>query len=80
MLKLTRKKRTEPEKTDEKDGKPLYKLMNNVIYSKTAENLRNKTFQNFLKEEKDYGHKNRAKYFKEYLTMIKLQYAKINLH
>ena len=80
MLKLTHKKRTEPEKTDEKDGKPLYKLMNNVNYSKTVENLRNKTFQNVLKKEKDYGHQNRAKYFKEYLTMIKLQYAKINLH
>ena len=35
-------KRTESEKTNEKDGKALYTLMNNAIYSKTRENLRNR--------------------------------------
>ena len=37
----TQKKRIEAEKNGDKDGK-AYKLMNNVVYSKMMENLRNK--------------------------------------
>ena len=32
-------KRIEPEKNNGKDGKPMYKLMNNAICKKTMENL-----------------------------------------
>ena len=35
-------KRTEIEKNNDKDGKALYKLMNNAIYRKTMKHLRNR--------------------------------------
>ena len=38
----TQKKRTEPEKNQDKDRKVLKKLTNNFVYEKTMEKLRNK--------------------------------------
>ena len=47
-------KRIGAEKNDNKDGKPLCKLMNNAIYGKTMENLRNRINVKLTKNEKDY--------------------------
>ena len=49
----TQKKRIEAEKNGDKDGK-AYKLMNNVVYSKMMENLRNKDRCKASKQWKDY--------------------------
>ena len=40
-VKFNRHKRIEAEKNGDKDGKALYKLMNNAVSRKTTENLRN---------------------------------------
>ena len=42
------------EKNDHKDGKALYKLMNNTIYDKTVENLRNRIDVKLVNNEGDY--------------------------
>ena len=47
-------KRIEAEKNNDKDGKTLYKLMNNAIYKKTMEKLRNRIQANLVNYEKDY--------------------------
>ena len=41
-------------KNGDKDGKPLYNLMNNVIYGKTMENLRNRIDLRHISNKKDY--------------------------
>ena len=40
-IEFNTQKRIETEKNGDKDGKSFYKLMNNAIYGKTMENLRN---------------------------------------
>ena len=40
-------------KNGDKDGKALYKLMNNAVYGKTMENLRNRSYVNLLSNKKD---------------------------
>ena len=54
MLTSTQKKRIEAEKNGDKDGKALFKLMNNAVYSKTMENLKNRIDVKLVSSKKDY--------------------------
>ena len=51
MLNLTRKKEYKQKKSNDKDGKPLYKLINNTIQEKAMEKLRNRTNIKLVKNE-----------------------------
>ena len=53
-IKLNTQERTEAEKNSDKDGKALYKLMNNAIYEKTMKNLRNRIDVQLVSNAKDY--------------------------
>ena len=44
----------EAEKNGDKDGKVLYKLMNNAEYGKTVEKLRNRINLKLKRNQKDY--------------------------
>ena len=48
------KTQTEAEKNNDKDGKALYKLMNNAIYRKAMEKLRNRINIKLVIKEKNY--------------------------
>ena len=49
---IQHKKRTELEKNTDKDGKALSRLINNAIYGKTIETLRNKVNIKLVNNEK----------------------------
>ena len=53
-VKFNMKIGTEEEKNGEKDGKALYKLMNNVVHDKTMENSRSTIDVRLVSNEKDY--------------------------
>ena len=54
MLDFNTQKRIEAEKNGGKDGKALYKLMNNSVYGKTMEKLRNRIDVRLVSNKKDY--------------------------
>ena len=47
-------KRTDAEKNNDQVGKTLYKLMNDIVYGKTMENLRNTINLKIVKNKKGY--------------------------
>ena len=53
-VELNTQKRTEAEKNGDKDGKTLYKLMNNAAYGKTMANIRNRIDVKLVSNKKDY--------------------------
>ena len=52
--KLNTQKRIATEKNDSKNGKALHKLMNNTVYGKTMEKIRNRIDVRFLRNKKYY--------------------------
>ena len=47
-------KKEQKQKNGDKNGKPLYKLMNNAVYGKKMEDLRNRTNVKLVSNRKDY--------------------------
>ena len=53
-IELKTQKTIQAEKNNDKNGKALYKLMNNAIKGKTKENKRNEISEQVVKNKKDY--------------------------
>ena len=53
-IEFNTKRRIEAVKNNGKDGKALYKLMNNTVYGKMMENLRNRIDVKLVNNEKGY--------------------------
>ena len=53
-MKFNAQKRIEAEKNGDKDEKVLYKFMNNAIYSKSMENVKNRIDVKLVSIEKHY--------------------------
>ena len=51
-IEFNTQKRMEVEKNRDKDGKLLYKLMNNAIYGKIMENIRNRIYVKLINSKK----------------------------
>ena len=83
-VKFNIQKRIETEKNGCKNGKALYKLINNAVYGKTMKNLRNRINVKLVSNKKDYlkliskpscmSHK----IFDDYLGAIQTQKTKLH--
>ena len=51
---FNRQKRIEAEINGGKDGKALYKLMDNAVYRKAMENMKNRSDVKLVNKEKEY--------------------------
>ena len=70
------------EKNNHKEGKVLHKLLNNAIYGKIMEHLRNTIDVKLVNNEKDYLKcTSKPSYMShKYLATIQLRYVKANLY
>ena len=53
-IKFNTQKRREAQKNDEKRGKAFYKLMDNTVYGKTIDNVRNRIDVKLVNNKQNY--------------------------